>query len=453
MRKLLEDIIQLPGISYADVRVEERENVTIVFRGKELESVKKNFEKGGIVRVFVNGNWGILSVNTIDSSTKDMAIKLSRNIRRLPRREKSLYLLPSLEKRITITEEEDPRKIPLEKKKDLLEKYNEIMLSGKNIVSTNAIYQDLFVRKIFLSSEGRFLQEERGYAGIGLTAIAKDGNNIQTYTESFGKRKGFEFLENREEIAEKVAKIASDLLKAETVDAGIYTVVIDPLLAGVFIHEAFGHLSEGDHIQGNEKLKDLMRIGRRYGIEALNVVDDGTLQGERGTISFDEEGIEAKKTHLIFQGILSAHLNSRETAYELTEAPTGNARSISYRYPPIVRMTNTYIEPGTSKKEELFDVKKGLYIVGTRGGMTELETFTFSSQYAYFLEKGKKKKLLKNVTLSGNVFYTLRNIEAIADDLEIYGGIGGCGKGEQAPLPVGLGGPHVRIKNVTIGGK
>jgi TldD protein len=136
------------------------------------------------------------------------------------------------------------------------------------------------------------------------------------------------------------------------------------------------------------------------------------------------------------------------------ESLTGNCRAISYRFAPIVRMTNTYIEPRSASPEQMLgEMKSGLYVVGALGGMTELESFTFSSQYAWLVENGRKTKLIRDVILSGNIFDTLRRIDAIGNDLKLHGGLGGCGKANQSPLPVGDGGPHVRIRDVVIGGK
>jgi len=251
-----------------------------------------------------------------------------------------------------------------------------------------------------------------------------------------------------------VAKRAVDLLKAEPVDAGRYDVIIDPLLAGVFVHEAFGHLSEADAFAENERLRDMMAIGAHFGSDELSIIDDATMEGERGTFAYDDEGVAGDRTELVRNGVLVNHLHNRQTAGRMNEAPTGNGRALSYRFPPIVRMTNTYIEPRETEFDDMMEsLERGLYVVGSRGGMTELESFTFSAKYAWLVEHGRRTKLLRNVTLSGNVFETMHNIEQIGDDLTMFGGLGGCGKDGQGPLPVGLGAPHVRIKNVVIGGR
>jgi TldD protein len=285
-------------------------------------------------------------------------------------------------------------------------------------------------------------------------AVARDGANVQDYSDTFGRTQGFASLANREPMVERIAKVALDLLEAEPVQAGKYDVIVDPLLGGVFAHEAFGHLSEADFLSTNERMRELMKVGTRYGNDDLTIVDDATMPGERGSFRFDDEGVESQRKELIREGRIGAHLHDRQSAQRMGEKVTSNARAISYRHAPIVRMSNTFIEPRDVNIEDMMDsLERGLYVCGSRGGMTELESFTFSSQYAWLVEHGKKTRMLRDVMLSGNVFETLRSIDMICDDLVMFGGLGGCGKGGQAPLPVGLGAPHVRIKNVVIGGR
>jgi TldD protein len=137
----------------------------------------------------------------------------------------------------------------------------------------------------------------------------------------------------------------------------------------------------------------------------------------------------------------------------MKEKPTGNARAINYLFPPIVRMTNTYIEPGTTNFQDMIsDIKEGIYARDWYGGTTSLEMFTFSAGEAYMIRNGKVEELLRSVVLTGNVFATLNNIDAIGNDLDMNQG-GGCGKAGQSPLPVSNGSPHIRIRNCLIGGQ
>jgi TldD protein len=251
-----------------------------------------------------------------------------------------------------------------------------------------------------------------------------------------------------------VAERAAALLNAKPVQGGQYPVVVNPLLAGVFIHEAFGHLSESDFIYENPRAQEMMVLGRRFGQDMLTVYDDGSLKGLRGTHRYDDEGTPTQRTDLIREGILVGRLHSRETAGKMGERPTGNARALNYRHQPIVRMTNTAIEGGTTSFQEMIgDIDLGIYACDAFGGQTELENFSFSAGYAYMIRDGEIAEMVKDVILAGNLFTTLRNIDAIGDDFTWTKTGGGCGKGGQSGLPVGMGAPHIRIQNVVIGGE
>jgi|WetSurMetagenome_2_1015567.scaffolds.fasta_scaffold38975_3 TldD protein len=454
MRTFLRDVIECTETGYVDIRVEETESARIIYRGRELDDIGRTFERGGCLRVFNHGNWLVATFNRVDESLKGLAQDLCRQAAALPPREAALAALPAFDDVVRANAADDPRKVPLAQKHELIRDYNDILLKTPGIATTMSAYADAHKQTHFFSSDDRYIVQEFIYSGFMASAVARDGTNIQSYGDSFGKTQGFESLRNREPLVERIAKVALDLLKAEPVAAGKYTVIIDPQLGGVFAHEAFGHLSEADFISGNERLRSMMRVGARFGNDDLTIVDDATLPGERGSYRFDDEGTESERTELIKDGVLAAHLHDRQTAAKMQETPTGNARAVSYRFAPIVRMSNTFIEPRDNNIEDMMDsLENGLYVVGSRGGMTELESFTFSSQYAWVVEGGRKTKMVRDVTLSGNVFETLKNIDMIGDDLTIFGGLGGCGKGGQAPLPVGLGSPHVRIKNIVVGGK
>jgi TldD protein len=284
-------------------------------------------------------------------------------------------------------------------------------------------------------------------------AIARDGDNVQTGGESLSGQQGFDYVQGREEMAQVAAQRAVDLLKAETIVGGRYPVVLDQRLAGVFIHEAFGHLSESDFVYENPQAQEMMVLGRRFGPDSLTVFDDGALAGLRGTHRYDDEGTPTGRSDLIVDGILVGRLHSRETAAKMGEQPTGNARATGYRYPPIVRMTNTAIQGGDTPFEEMIaDVKLGVYACDMYGGQTALENFSFSSAYAYMIRDGAIAEMVKDVILAGNLFTTLANIDAIGNDF-VWLSIGGaCGKG-QGGLPTAEGAPHIRIQDVIIGGE
>jgi TldD protein len=203
----------------------------------------------------------------------------------------------------------------------------------------------------------------------------------------------------------------------------------------------------------NPDLLEVMTLGRRFGPSDLQIFDGAAHEGHRGSYHYDDEGVPATTTQLIKDGVLVGRLHSRETAGKLGEAPTGNARCLNYHYPPIVRMTNTWIERGNTPVEDLFSgIKEGVYARNWLGGMTNGEMFTFAAGEAWMIRNGKIAEPVRDVNLSGNVFTTLTDIEAIGDDF-FWDESGGCGKGGQSGLPVGCGGPSLRIRNVVVGGE
>jgi TldD protein len=190
-------------------------------------------------------------------------------------------------------------------------------------------------------------------------------------------------------------------------------------------------------------------------VDRLNILDDGSLPGGLGTHRYDYEGVPTRKNYLIKNGILVGRLHSRETAAKMDEQPTGNARAVNFHHPPIVRMTKTYIDPGNDHYDEMIkDIKLGVLAVDAIGGETVMEMFTFSAAHGYMIRDGAIAELVRDVVLTGNVFETLLNIDRIGNQVVWYpAGPGGCGKSDQNPLRVGIGGPYVRIQNCMVGGQ
>ncbi|MCZ7622724.1 MAG: TldD/PmbA family protein [Candidatus Kuenenia sp.] len=453
MEKMIKNALKLAKADYAEVRVHEGVSTGITYVGKELEGIGEKSSFGGCVRALVNGGWGFVAFNDIEHLPKyiEMACEQAKFV---GKNKSQLSPIPILNDHTKTTVVNDPAEISLKEKQSLCDKYNTIILSSKQIQTSNVRYLDSHGTVFFANTEGSFIVQETIFCGISLLAMARDGMNVQQAYHSVGDLRGYNNVLKMEQECEKVAKRAVDQLSAKPVNGGKYTVIIDPKLCGVFVHEAFGHLSEADFVYENAQLREIMVLGKRFGSDALSIVDDGTLVGEAGYNKYDSEGTPTQKTYLIKNGILTNRLHSRETAAKMNEKPTGNARAISYGNEPIVRMTNTFMEPRNDTFEKMLsEVDDGIYAIGALGGQTNMEMFTFSAEEAYMIRNGQLKERVRDVVLTGNVFETLMNIDAIGNDLEIYGGMGGCGKGGQSPLRVSDGGPHVRIRNVVIGGR
>jgi TldD protein len=351
--------------------------------------------------------------------------------------------------------ERDPRGVSLEEKLQLIQQYNEIILGAHPLIESSGVsYGDSFRTVHFANTSGHYYMEERPRVYCAFHVTARDGSLVQRTHDSVASAVTYDVIVDLEEKVRETAERAVALLQAPKVEGGPKTVVLNNRMGGVFIHEAFGHLSEADFLYENPKMRDLMVLGRRMGPAALSVVDDGSLHRTVGSLWYDDEGTPSQKTYLIKEGLLAGHLHSIETAAKMGAKATGNARALGRGYPPVVRMTNTYIENGKLPVKDVFaGVDKGIYACDAFGGQTEFEMFTFSAAYGYRIENGEIGELVRDVVLTGNVFETLKRIEGIANDLKISEGAGGCGKAGQGPLPVAFGAPHLLISDVVIGGE
>jgi TldD protein len=454
MRDRLQEALKAHDVEYADIRIEDVTASHVAFQGPELDSIGSSRSVGGIVRALHRGGWGYATFN--DMEDLPARVRQACEAARLVGHEETRFA--AVEPAVAVIRAamaHDFRDVPLAQKRALAEEYNRIVLGRhKKIQSSYVRYADSFKTTSFASSEGAYIEEETPDVYIFVVAIARDGDIVQQAWEAGGSPADYASVEHCHDKAERAAARAVELTTAAPVTGGKYTVIADPGLAGIFVHEAFGHLSEADFIYENERMRELMQLGMRFGVAGLNVVDNGSLPGGLGTHPYDHEGTPTRRTYLIRDGILTGRLHSRETAAKMAEEPTGNARAVAFNHPPIVRMTNTYIEPGTATFEEMVrDIKLGVLAVKALGGETALEMFTFSAAYGYMIRDGAVAELVRDMVLTGNVFDTLLSIDAIGDRIEWWpSGPGGCGKEGQASLRVGAGGPYVRIQNCTVGG-
>jgi TldD protein len=306
---------------------------------------------------------------------------------------------------------------------------------------------DASVGKEFYNSHGTEIIQETGYTYLSCTCIARDGTNIQRGSERSWSRSGFGEVKIFQTATES-KDIAIRMLNAAPPPKGRFTIILDPEMTGVFSHEAIGHACEADSVVDRESIL-AGRIGKKIGNGLVTIIDDPTAN-DFGQYSYDDEGVEARQTVLLENGVLKSYMNSMETANELGVQLNGHARAESYGVVPIVRMSNTYFQKGGSKVDEVFDIRDGVYLKGMKGGSVDIFSggFMFKAEEAYEVRNGEKGKLMRDVTISGNILQTLLDVECVGNDFGTSPGI--CGKFGQE-VPVSDGGPHIRIKNVTIG--
>jgi TldD protein len=441
-------------VDYLAIRLEQSEGTDIFLRGGQTETLSEGISIGGHVRACHQGGWGFASFNDLET----LAIRVEEAIAaaKLIGHEETL-LAPvrpvQVTQNIPLTGT-DPRQVPLGRKKQLCHHYADLLQQVDQRVTTTSVrYSDTIQRVVLATSEGTLIDQSWADMEMRFAATARNGERVQTGRETTGSRKAYEDLEGLDPQVAEAAQRAVAALALPPVRGGTYEVVIDPILTCLFVHEAFGHLSEADMTYENPELLEAMSMGRRFGPENLQIFDGAALQGHRGSYWYDDEGTPATNTQLIQDGVLVGRLHSRETAGKLNETPTGNARCLNYHYSPLVRMTNTWIGRGDTPVSDLLtDIKEGVYARNWLEGMTNGEMFTFTAGEAWMIRNGRLAEPVRDVTLSGNVFRTLANIVAIGDDF-YWDESGGCGKGGQNGLPVGCGGPSLRIRNVVVGGE
>jgi TldD protein len=343
-----------------------------------------------------------------------------------------------------------PQDISIEEKKEVMVEAEKAAQLPK-VISTTVNYVEGEGRSYFLSSEGTSLVQEESRVAMFINAVAADAGVIQFGHKSMGGARGFEVIqrEDIEKFGRTAASKAVRLLDASSPPSGIFPVLLDPELTGVFIHEALGHASEADLILQKDSILE-GKIGTSIGSSQVTIVDDASMDAF-GYYAYDAEGVKTRKNVLVKDGVLVSLLSSRETAAKMGLNPSGNSRS-AVGDQPIVRMSNTYLKPGDMSFEELVeDMADGIYLKGSRGGQVDTGKgiFQFNAAESFHIENGEIVDTLRDVSLSGNILEMLTKIDGVGSDF--YMGVGFCGKSGQT-APVGDGGPHTRVSEATVGG-
>ncbi len=334
---------------------------------------------------------------------------------------------------------------------------------GENISSLEVRYGELSGEKIFTNSEGTEIHWFPNQLELRciVTSKTREGDLVDA-ADMRGGSFGLELFKKKENTPEDFGRNASlwakEKMKAKSAPAGVFRALAENRLVGVLAHESFGHLTEADFVVSKgSPISD--KLGQTLGSEHVTIIDEGvpSISGDFSYfwLPYDDQGVKTTRTVLIEKGVLQSFLHSRVTAKLLNGELTGNNRAVNFTFPPIPRMKNTYFTPGDLSEEEALELLgTGIYAIRTSGGQVEgTGDFLFKAVQGYWVEKGEKKYPLKDVTLTGNILQLLMNVEGATKDFDSYSSYyGGCGKGDQYPLPVGVGGPKLIINNVRFGG-
>lgn len=433
---------------YQDIRYQTLENLTIAVKGKGLGDVVTTHKAGGHVRTLTGGGFGTYSFT--GASEIEQAVRQSQVLSNLIPGKASLASVPVVQETVGFRRG-DPRTASLDEKKALLLKYHKQIMAYPEIVSTGGTYFEIVSSKIYVNSDGTVIEQDEAVSGIRFNITAK-GNGITQITRLYlGGGDDFADLCRQEETVEARARQTVGLLTADTISEGNYDVILDHEVGGLFIHEAFGHLSEADNLLQSKALQKTMTLGTEFGLPILNVVDDPGEVGHPGSYVFDDEGVQGSRTELIREGKLAGRLHSRQTAALMGEAPTGHCRAKDFSFRPIPRMGNIYIAPGPHSFDDMVgSIDRGLYLFGAAGGQTSGERFSFAVQGGYRIEGGRIVGMVRDISLGGNLFTTLRNISMVGSEF-VWSRAGGCGKQGQTLIKCGKGSVPVKIDNMAIG--
>ncbi|MBN2382806.1 TldD/PmbA family protein [bacterium] len=454
MKNRLQDLVRKykSKCDYLEVRIEEIERLEFGLSTREMRDVKTVFDLGGAIRACCRGGWGFASINALDQLERFIP-QVIEQARKVGHTRTQLADFDAVEKDVPIIIVTDPRSVPLKDKVELFRAYNDRVLSyHPAIKNSNVHYSENFVRKTLATSEGTLLTRDLLDLSCGISPTARKNGQSQFTSVSRGSSNDYAVVLGLEPEIERACQIAVELIDASPVVGGKYPVVVDTHLGGTFAHEAFGHFSEADDYMDNPSIRETFPLGKKIGSDGLTIYDTGLDIGTRGYTPFDDEGVPGQKTLLLEHGILVGRLHNRESAAKFNEPLTGSARAKDYTFPPVCRMRNTCIANGTASFEELLEgIDQGVYAIQSIGGHGG-EMFSFTALYGFMIRKGRLAEMVRDVSLSGNLFTTLMNIDRIGNDFTIQDSSGGCGKGGQFPLPVTSSSPHFRIKEATVGG-
>ena len=459
---------------YSDVRFEDNESENINIKNESVEGLRSDHNVGFGIRILLDGSWGFSSSNDTGEAsvikTTDEAIRIARASSRVKVKSIKLSKNEAYKDRISNNAEIDPFAISVSEKIEMLKEATNRMNISPMIKIRKGGMHFYKQYKIFASTEGSYIEQERIDSGGGISVVAISDNDAQTrsYPNSFGgdySTFGYEFVKNMDLIgnSQRLAEEALMLLKAKQCPDGIRDIIIDSNHLALQIHESIGHPSELDRVLGHEAAYAGMSFltpehlnKLKVGSDMVNIVSDATIIGALGGFRYDDEGVKAKKAYLVKNGIFSGYLNSRETAEEMGYEPMGAMRAQNWRRIPIIRMTSVNLEPGNSSLEELIKgIDDGLFISTTKSWSIDDKrlNFQFGTEIGWEIKNGKLGDMIKNPSYAGITPDFWNSCDGICNsNLWHVWGVPNCGKGEpQQIMKVSHGASPARFRKVRVG--
>lgn len=441
------------GGDFSEVFVEDRYTNNLTLQSGKVERSLSGRDFGVGIRVFKD----LMSVYayTTDASREGL-LKAAKSAAAAI--EGQARMSPSAPQRMEISPlhriAQTPSEVAKSSKVQVMRKAYEIAKNyHASIQQVTVGYLDEEQNVLIANSEGKFVEDKRIRSRLMIQSIAVDGDKYEMGYYGPGAHQGFEFMEglNLEHYAGEASRIAVTMLGAEPCPSGKFPVVIDNEFGGVIFHEACGHGLEATAVAKNNSVF-ANRIGEKVASNLVTYIDDGTLANEWGSLNVDDEGEPARKNVLIENGILKGYLIDKFNSRRMGMPSTGSGRRQSYRFAPTSRMTNTFIAPGQSTREDIIsNTEFGIYTKYMGGGQVDPATgdYNFGVLEAYLIENGKITTPVKGATLIGNGPKTIQKVDMVGNNLGH--GQGMCGS-LSGSIPVNVGQPILRVSEITVGG-
>lgn len=432
-----------------------------VMKGEVSEMSSKLYEGVGL-RCLVEGTFGFASTSDLTEDGLKKALKTAENMAREMASRKKRKIQIAASKNLAhgdffLPGFEELQKISWEEKfKMVRETEEKLRRTSKQVESSSCQYSEVFEEKMILTTDGADCHLKLVRPEFRMAAYAADGAKRTRGHESTGATGGWDCLfrnHSVEKLIDETSKNAVELLKAEAPTGGKTKVILSPAMVGLLSHEAIGHTVEADFVLAGSVAAQ--KLNQSVASELVTLADSGAsefVDGAGGTLPVDDEGVVTKRVNIIKDGKLVNYLHNRETAEHFGVEPGGNARAWEFSDEPLIRMRNTFIQPGKDSVEEMIaGIKDGFYIDGPEGGQADATgEFMFGACKVKKIKNGKLAENVQGVTVAGQAFDVLKTVDAVSKDFRWDLGAGHCGKGQ--PAKVDAGGPFLRCE-VIVGGK
>ena len=445
----------LSGAEDGELYMQSSENESFSFDDGKLKMANSSKDIGFGLRSLSGEVVGYAHASEISKETLKRASKTVQDV--ISKDHKEIDVSPIRSNRSFYKPDNPISSVEFKEKVKVLQNINEYARSLNNKVEQVSVSLASSWEAVrILRADGQMLDDIRPLVRLGVNITVKNKNKMETGSYGSGGRYGYDLLldeKNWKYHVDEALRQALIMIEAKPAPAGEMTVVLGPGWPGILLHEAIGHGLEGDF---NRKKTSVFShlLGEKVATDGVTVIDDGTIDSKRGSLSIDDEGTPTEKTVLIEKGKLVGYMQDRLNARLMSTKSTGNGRRQSYAHQPMPRMRNTIMVSGDKDPNEILEsTKDGIYAKSFAGGQVDITNgkFVFSASEAYKIEDGKITDPVKGATLIGSGFDVLKKVSMIGNDMELDPGIGTCGKNGQG-VPVGVGQPTLKIDGLTVGG-